>query len=577
MNDNPFTDNQEFNEILQPISYYGKPITNNVYIRFPNYQSCSFYNGEDDGKYISISQQGNKCCISTYNQAKYYDVDSQNCQDCVNNACHSCNNQTECFQCRYSEPQRLLPYCQQCPRICFNCQNSTQCDTCISEIRLEGNCQCPEQYFDNGSDGECQQCIQNCKICDNENTCIECYEQYNVDQNGFCKKSGSDGECQQNNLNCKICYNENLCIECDDQYIIDINEPSRCLKPALQESESDGECQQNNSNCKICDNENTCIECDEKYNLDQNGKCKKQAQQQKVCDYKCQTCIFKGGNSHCKICAGNRINPPSCSCPKNYEDSGQADCEIKPEIEQLAQQNEQIANFKKNTKESSLYMANISILMNNNKLAKVLLQVLQMTEYRMLFNIQYPIFEENNLDSPFKTENQISIGSLFIQQNQNYQETFKGIQQQGYGAFILTNMSESQSQKQPDQKITLPYTQQKQEIQEQSLSIKAQYQNNVNEVQKISIEDKKNIVKQEEKKNKVQQEEKSQDNKEKSTSKKKRTKRKGSFYRHKLLIVTEEFTSNQAQKEINLEQENVQKNNIEIQKNINNKESVDVI
>lgn len=38
MHANPFTDYQEFNQILKPISYYGKPITNRVSIGFPHYQ-----------------------------------------------------------------------------------------------------------------------------------------------------------------------------------------------------------------------------------------------------------------------------------------------------------------------------------------------------------------------------------------------------------------------------------------------------------------------------------------------------------------------------------------------------------
>ncbi|KRX04766.1 Vitelline membrane outer layer protein I (VOMI) [Pseudocohnilembus persalinus] len=151
-----------------------------------------------------------------------------------------------------------------------------------------------------------------------------------------------------------------------------------------------------NGQCIDCDN--TCATCinDASYCL--------------ICDQQCQTCTQSSSN--CEKCSGNRLNPPVCSCPKNYDDVGKIDCVINEQIQQLAQKNEQIGNSKKNTQESSKYAAGASILMNNNKLAKILLQVLQMLEYRMFYNIEYPIIREEQ--SQNQTDNEISIGLFLI-------------------------------------------------------------------------------------------------------------------------------------------------------------------
>lgn len=37
-----------------------------------------------------------------------------------------------------------------------------------------------------------------------------------------------------------------------------------------------------------------------------------------ICHYKCATCGETGSN--CLSCAGNRVNPPGCTCPSGYYD-----------------------------------------------------------------------------------------------------------------------------------------------------------------------------------------------------------------------------------------------------------------
>ncbi|KRX06171.1 Insulin-like growth factor binding protein, N-terminal [Pseudocohnilembus persalinus] len=318
---------QYLQTILFPLVYYGK--TN--YIRSFNIQENEnvLYDSSISGTYPAFSV--NEQCVSNYSQAQFYNTQAGKCENCVNSNCHSCLDNTSCYNCRYSTVARQTPECNcpdgyygdsksyeclACPAQCAKCSSNKSCTECKQLDRdSKNNCSCPAGTYELSLLDPCQSCPDRCQTCTSSTICKSCFtNDRDVDQQCICPsgyfESSFTSTCTKCNSQCATCSSQNSCDSC----IMPDRDPINCLcLPGFYEISINDPCQICPIQCATCSDSQTCI-------LDCNPNCDSQGCNTNGQCYNCQP-NFIFNNGKCESCkSGQEIQNNQCVQKKKKED-----------------------------------------------------------------------------------------------------------------------------------------------------------------------------------------------------------------------------------------------------------------
>ncbi|KAL4488331.1 hypothetical protein ABPG72_019181 [Tetrahymena utriculariae] len=280
-------------------------------------KTCFTCNGSNPNQCLSCDEKQNreldqsgfcKCkegCIqdSQGNCVKCH-ITCKTCTGTRDNECLQCqesnqrtldkNNKCVCKQ-DYFENNPILASCLQCHYSCETCLNTqvnicTKCGNNSNRQIINGNCECLDGYYDDGTI-QCKPCTnKDCKKCDKSSQkCLECFQgqqrEINTSGNCFCKKGYKENQinnksicvesCSKNCLTCES-SNPNSCLTCDQQkqFILDTQTKSCICQSYFYLDQSTQLCMPCIEKCIKCNSSNNlmCEQCEEFFKFNEGSK-----------------------------------------------------------------------------------------------------------------------------------------------------------------------------------------------------------------------------------------------------------------------------------------------------------------
>ena len=309
------------------------------------------------GDYVLIN--GSCIQIQTVSHCTEYDIQSLNCTTCESGY-YINPNENNCMECENEH--------------CLSCQSNGECDKCVDGYYLEnGDClqclspcetctgkestkclSCKKGYYFNETSKSCHQCSSDCLDCTDLSHCTICIDGYYSNESYECLSCST-----LNGMNCKTCSNRE-CFSCEngkelvtiqishDKSIDNSNEKEtisicrtvidNCLEYSLTSDEcqicsigyllQNGKCIESSINCREYDNQtNKCLSCHDGYYLTKSFTCDYCSSTCKTCEHSSELCssFFEGyqltGKGTCQTTTCQQSNCAEClsstsSCAK---------------------------------------------------------------------------------------------------------------------------------------------------------------------------------------------------------------------------------------------------------------------
>jgi hypothetical protein len=324
-------------------------------------------------------------CVKSCGPSKYYNDDTQRCEDCLE-GCEKCTNPKTCQRCveplLLDEENTVCTYfCRETffaakkeePPHCEKCENPN-CKACCPSIPIhclqcpEGwflfteesglnDCvkPCPSGYIGNTATNKCQKCEEGCAACkETPETCTSCESGFKMISNNRCvpivdcpegtvEREGVCLKCQDSYcLKCDS-LNVNKCLLCDDVHILYNDECLPSCPKGMYEVEIGGTrtCKKCDSTCESCSNAESCDKCAENYNFIEGTKtCTICQPPSMIIGEECVSCkaegcavCVEGQPEKCRICDDKLVlfgQECYSDCPKGfYKENGKClSCDV---------------------------------------------------------------------------------------------------------------------------------------------------------------------------------------------------------------------------------------------------------